>query len=350
MSQPHDGHRTFLPFGNPFRMIFPKRSYLSPELVALRTSFEQTLAESLRKLKPKDISDICSLSWLRHAMSFLSETHNNIKSLITDLELPVSHWQEKWIDIYLDSSIKLLDICTAFSSELSRLDQGQVLLQYLLHALNSSRDSSQQVKKTETTLSEWMQQIESRSPKLEDCFSILQGLAGTVYSSKIKNSDKGKVLMRALYGVKVVTVFVCSVLTSVLSGCSKPLITLVVPNKYLWAEAFNDLQADVLKENISHISREKATVLRELGAVENCVKRLCALINTVDEKEEEMWHDSVSELAEAAKLLSLGLDDLSKQVDDFFRIVLMGRDALLSNLRVSDDVTMQESGDEVARV
>lgn len=362
MSRPHDGHWTFLPFGNPLRMIFPKGSYLSPELCLLLSSFEQTLAENLKKLNPEDVADIWSLSWLRDALDFLSETHNNIKSLITDLELPVSDWEEEWIDVYLDSTVKLLDICIALSSELSRLDQGQILLQYVLHDLDTSSNSSEELKRVQSTLSDWMQQIDSRSPRLEEGCVILQGLAGTLYSAKVKNSAKGKVLMQALYGVKVVTVFVCSVFVSALSGSAKPLISLDVPDKFIWAEAFNDLQADVFKEIISQASREKVMRLKELGDVENCVKRLCSLSDSIGKEDEILeetssacnngtarWQESVTQLTECAERLSIGLDCLSKQVGDFFQIVLMGRDALLCNLRISDEVTMQDNNSVAER-
>nr|KYP64226.1 hypothetical protein KK1_018817 [Cajanus cajan] len=71
------------------------------------------------------------------AMQTLCESHNDIKTLITELELPVSDWDEKWIDVYFDISVKLLDICNAFSSELSRLSRGHLLLQCVLHNLGS---------------------------------------------------------------------------------------------------------------------------------------------------------------------------------------------------------------------
>lgn len=368
MSQPHDGQRPSLPFGNPFRMIFPRGSYLSPKLLVLLSSFEQPLAERLKKLRPEDISDIWSLPWLSKAVKFLSETHESIKNLITDLELPVSHWEDKWIDTYLDGSIKLLDICIALSTELSRLDRGRLLLQYALHQLElSSNDrSSEKLERVQTTLSDWMQLVDSRNPKLDDCCLALQGLAGTLYPTKVKkNSAKGKVLMRALHAVKVVTILVCSILTSALCGGSKPLVRLVVADKFLWAGAFNDLQADVFKGIMGQISGEKVIALKELGAVEECVKRLCSMCDSLDREEEEIveqasnvcdedsvmvescngrkerWRESVSELAEASDRLSVGLDQLSKQVEDFFQMVLHGRDALLCNLAASDDVLMQ---------
>lgn len=364
MSQPQDVQRSFLPFGNPFRLIFPKGFYLSPKLVSLLTTFEQSLAESLRKLKPKDISDIPSLSWLRCAMEALSETHINIKALITDLEFPVSDWEEKWIDVYLDNSVKLLDICIALSSELSRLDQGQVLLQYVIHILDSPGNlpSLEQLKHSNTTLSDWIQQINS-SPMHERSSVVLEDLLRTLYSAKVKNSAKGKVLMRALFGVKVVTIFVCSVFISVLGDCSKPLTVLNVPNKFLWAEAFNDLQADVSKGITCQIPGKK---VKELEVVIQCAERLCDLNESLgcmgkevssrsngitpekvileissSQEENRNWQESLSELAEGTKSLSHELDLLSKQVGDFFQIVLSGRDDLLCNLRVTDDVIMQ---------
>lgn len=352
MSQPHDGHRTFFPSGNPFRMIFPKGFYLSPKLIVVLNSFEQKLAESLKKLKPEDISDIWSLSWLSQAVNFLSEAHDSVKTLITDLELPVSNWDDKWIDAYLDNSVKLLDICIALSSELSRLDQGQVLLQYVLHQLGLPGDepSHEKIKQVQTTLSDWRQVIESRSPKLDGCCLALQGLAGTLHSEKVKNSSKGKVLGRALYAIKVVTIFVCSVFTSALCGCSKPLITLIVADKFLWADAFNDLQADVSKSIITG----QVIVLKELGAVEKCVERLCPCNNETQMAESgddqiESGRGSVAELAEVSEMLSAGLDHLSRRVGDFFQIVMEGRNALLCNIGGSDGAPMEDvvSGDEL---
>ncbi|EHA8591534.1 Protein BPS1, chloroplastic [Cocos nucifera] len=382
MSQAHDGQRTFFPFGNPFRIILPKGSHLSPNLLALLNSFEQTFAESLKKLKPKDTLDVFSLSWMRHAMESLSEAHTNIKTLITDLQFPISDWDEKWIDIYLDSTIKVLDICIAFSSELSRLDQGQLLLRYVLHVLDfsSTSPSSEQMKQANASLHDWMKEFSSKSPKLENCSSILQTLAQTLYLMKVKNSAKGKVLMRALYGVLVMTIFICDVFTTALSGCSALSMDWHVSDKFLWAEAFSDLQGVVNEEIRSQFSSRKVTILKELDAVEKYAERLHALTSCVNDKDEtllqsswqkeetllqsdgigheeigtlakiidqeesERLQDSISNLAEGTERLADGLDILSKQVRDFFQIVLTGRDALLSNLRVSN-ATQESSVD-----
>ena len=55
---------------------------------------------------------------------------------MTALELPVSDWEDKWIDVYFDISSKLLGICNAFSSELSRLNQRNLPLKCALHNLD----------------------------------------------------------------------------------------------------------------------------------------------------------------------------------------------------------------------
>ncbi|KAJ6809739.1 UPF0496 protein 4-like [Iris pallida] len=355
MSRPHDAQRTSLPFGNPFRMILPKGSYLSPKLLALLNSFEQTLAENLRKLKPENSSDVLSLSWMRQAMKSLSDTHSSIKTLTTALQYPVSDWDEKWMDVYLDDSVKLLDICLALMSEISRLDQCQVLLKYVLHILacNVTSPSSEQLKRAHSSLHDWMQQVHCRSPKLDSCFAILEELASTLHVAKVKNSAKGKVLMRALYGVKVETIFISSIFAAALSGCSKPLANLQVSGDFLWSHAFNDLQAAVNGEVRNLFLQGKQVLFKELEAVNAYAKNLHTLIIVVHKESDnannclestlenpivqvDSWKEPAANLAKGADSFALALDLLSKQVDDFFELVLSSRDTLLSSLRISD--------------
>jgi len=279
MSRPHDGHRSFFPVGNPFRMILPRGAHLSRKLTAVLTSYEDGLASSLRKLKPEAASNVLTLSWMKLAVDCLSELHTKIATLITELELPVSDWDEKWVDIYLNSSVKLLDICIALSSELARLDQGQLLVQYVLHVLDSGNQvpSQEQLKRAEASLKEWMERASERSPRLDNCLTALQELSGNLCLMKVKHSAKGKVLMRALYGIEAVTVFICSVLVAVLSGSSKPLVEFDVPEKFGWSKAFNDLHKAISEELSRQLSRGRVTAVKELEEVEVCARQLHAL-------------------------------------------------------------------------
>ncbi|GMP61355.1 hypothetical protein CsSME_00023851 [Camellia sinensis var. sinensis] len=351
MSRPQDPHRTFFPFGNPFKMMLPKGSYLSPRLLELLNNFEDALAERFRKLKPKDREEVLSLSWMTLAMELLCQTHTDIKSVITKLELPVCDWDDKWIDLYLDNTVKLLDICIAFSSELSRLNQGHVLLHCALHNLGAS--PSNQFVKACSSLDGWRQHISSKNRRLENCFGILDSLTETLNQPKVKKSAKGKVLMRAMYGVKVVTVFVCSIFAAAFSGSANKLVDLQVLESCLWAESFVDVQTYVNGEIRNIFSSGRVTVLKELEAVDTNVKKLYPTIQDgVGPIEVEALQNCTSDLGKRADMLSRGLDLLAKQVDGFFQIVLTGRDALLCNLRVDGGVPdpMRETDNVEGRV
>uniref|UniRef100_A0A0A9DID8 Uncharacterized protein n=1 Tax=Arundo donax TaxID=35708 RepID=A0A0A9DID8_ARUDO len=288
MSRAHDGHRSFFPVGNPFRMILPRGAHLSPKLTKLLVWYEDGLALSLRKLKPEDASEVLTLSWMRLAVDSLSELHANIATLITELELPVSDWDEKWVDIYLNSSVKLLDICIALSSELARLDQGQLLVQYVLHVLDSGSTvpSQEQLRRAEASLKEWVERAGMRSPRLESCSAVLQELAGNLCLMKVKHSAKGKVLMRALYGIEAVTVFICSVIVAVLSGSSKPLVEFDVPEKFGWSKDFSDLHTAISGELRCQLSGGSVVAVKELEEVEAYARKLHVLTSTAHLEEE----------------------------------------------------------------
>ncbi|XP_058754645.1 protein BPS1, chloroplastic-like [Vicia villosa] len=332
MSLSQDPPRSFFPFGNPFRMISPKGSKLSPQLLAVLGAFEESLEERLKKLIPKNKDEVASLSWMTSALQALCESHNDIKTLMTDLELPVTDWDEKWIDVYLDISVKLLDMCNAFSSELSRLNQSRLLLQCTLHHLGSS--SSDQLFRACSSLDGWSQHMSSKNPRIEKCGSILDNLVESSDMPKVKKSAKGKVLMEAIYGVKVLTVFVCSVFATAFSGSTKNLMDMDVADHYSWAPAFKVLQ-NLINENIRvRFSSGRFTVLNELEAVDLSVRELYpniqGLVHTI---EKESHAKTVEKLGRAMENFSQGLDLLAKEVDGFFQVVLSGRDALLANLR-----------------
>ena len=335
MSKPQDLHRPSLPFGNPFRMLLPKGAYLSPKLLELLNAFEESLAEKLRKLKPANVGEMLHLPWMKSLMESLCEIHSEIKTFITALDLPVNDWEDKWIDAYLDNSVKLLDICIAFTSEISHLKQGQLVLQFALHNLKG--DSSKQFLKADSSLSEWRQHIASKNPRLEKSFGIMDSLAETLDLPKIKNSAKGKILMRAMYGVKVVSLLVCSVFAATLSGSAKKLMDVHVSETYKWAGAFTDLQIFVNTE-LKNVNMTGMVVVKELQDVDATVKKVCAYIEDGAVPIEALgFQSSKEDLEKSVEIFSNGMNLLGKEVDSFFQILLTGRDALLSTLRIGGD-------------
>ncbi|XP_038877787.1 protein BPS1, chloroplastic-like [Benincasa hispida] len=337
MSRPQEPHWPFFPFGNPFRAISPKGSKLSSRLVFLLATFEDSLAERLKKLTPKSENDILSFSWMELAMNLLCETHNDVKTLIEELGFPASDWDEKWLDEYLNVSVKLLDICNDFSSELSQLNQGHLIIRCALHNLEST--SSDQFVHAHSSLDAWNQHISSRTSRVESS-TILDCLEESLDLPKVKNSSKGKVLMHVLYGVKVVTLFICSTFASALSGSSKRLLPTNVSDTFRWAHAFTELQKNVNMEIKKIYSSGRCTALRDVDAVDESVKKLHSMIqgNMDGCMKVEEFQKLIVDLRREAEKLTQGVDHLTKQVDGFFHIVLSGRDALLSNLRASETV------------
>ncbi|GER26445.1 hypothetical protein STAS_02099, partial [Striga asiatica] len=350
-SPSREPQKTFLPFGNPFRTILLKGSLSSKHLDLLNT-FEDTLTTKLRALKPAKPEQVLCLSWMKNATRSLCETHADIKILITALELPVQNWDEKWIDIYLINSTKLLDTCLAFTSEISRLRRAHLYLTCAVHDLKIS--SPKKLIEARSFLDEWSQCIRAKNPRLDGCFSIMEGLAKTLDDvPKIKNSSKGKILMRAMFGVKVLTLFVCGTFFAAFTGSGKKLIDLRVPESCSWAEAFADLQNFVNAEIRKEYSRGVFTVLREVEEVYSLINTLLYPIvkdgvgKTVEAEMvltkivldlQELDEKLYSGLNE--KLYS-GLNELAKEVDGFFKVILSGRDALLCNLRFVGEVSVE---------
>ncbi|GMH31313.1 hypothetical protein Nepgr_033156 [Nepenthes gracilis] len=334
--------RSPFPSGNPFRKMLPKGSDLPSRHLALLKEFEEKLADKLRKLMPKGEDDILSLPWMKLSLQLLSQTHDDMNSLITELKLPVCDRDDTWVCLYLDNSANLLDLCNAFISELSRLSQGQLLLQFGLHNLDPT--GSINLVKARTSFHSWMQHIGSSNPRVENCSSIILELVKLLVLPKPLNSSKARVLMHALYGVQVQTLFVFGVFTAAFTGSPQTLIDLPVPKANLWAEAFVDLQTSVNQEIRELVSSERNFILKELEAVDSIVKGLCPMLDGAAEGDEAL-RKSATELQKRAERLSEGLDLLSREVDGFFRIVLSGRDCLLSELRkgIVLSCTMQES-------
>lgn len=352
MSRTHVGHHASSPFGNPFRLVFSKGPNCSPKLLNLLNSFEQSLAENIIKLKPNDTSNFLTSLWLRQAIDALLESHSEFRALISNLEFPASAWDDKWIELYLEDSLKLLDVCIALISEVSRLEQQQILLRYALQILNGcgSQPSREPLQRAGDALHDWMEKLYSRSPKLEKAQSILQGMVGTLSLPKVKNSPKGRVLTRALYAVKIETMFISGVLVAVFSGCSKPLMDMQVSNDFVWAAAFNDLQSIVNRELRSRPMSDKPVMLKELGEVDECSRNLHAMMVIITQKkkvEKEIAMDDdfeevrrceqpISDLTKTATYLAHELELLGKKLNGFFELIMSGRDGLLSSLRIAE--------------
>jgi len=145
---------------------------------------------------------------------------------------------------------------------------------------------------------------------------------------KVKKSGKGKVLMRALFAVKVKTLYLSGVFAAAFSGSSKDLLFLTVPDELPWAKPLIQTQNTINGEIKNIFLSDGFTVLKELDAVDANVKKLYSNLENGSKPEElDSFKISAADLAK-------GLDLVTKEVDCFFKIVLSGRNALLGNLRL----------------
>ncbi|CAN6292957.1 unnamed protein product [Urochloa humidicola] len=137
-----------------------------------------------------------------------------------------------------------------------------------------------------------MERASERSPRLDNCLAALQELSGNLCLMKVKHSAKGKVLMRALYGIEAVTVFICSVLVAILSGSSKPLVELDAPEKFGWSKAFNDVHKVISGELSKQLTRGSVAAVKELEEVEVCARQLHALTSVaqLEDKNASLAH------------------------------------------------------------
>lgn len=222
-------------------------------------TFVISLTRKLKQLKPKILKNMINRLWMQRAMAVLSATHAYLKSLITYLQFPTAEWDEKWMDEYLDDTVKLLDIFLSLNVEISKLEYFQLLVHYALHLLEFSYGvwSNDKLFHVKRSLQELKEKMDSkgktgantqRNSRIENCIVILQRMRKSLQFGKVKSSSKGSVFLRAMYGVKATTIFLCSVVASTLTGHSGPLIELHIPYQFLWSTTFMSLQRGINDE------------------------------------------------------------------------------------------------------
>lgn len=330
MSRSEGPHRGFLPIGNPFKMMMHKSSHLPSTVL---TAYENNLAERFRQLKPNNPNDVISFTWMKSALGSICDTLGDISKLIVDLELPICSWDIKWVDMYLDNSLKLLDFCSAYGTDIVRQRFGYVMLKCALLDLES--DSPQKLMQASSSLHKWRQyQSCYDNSKLQDCCDVICKLEETLDLPKIKNVPKAKDLVRAMYGLKVQTMFIFSTFVAAFSTSPTTLVDLQVPKLYLWQESFTDLQA-VMNGEIKNIyASGEFSPLIELRIIDQNVKKLYPLLRDgLGEVTQEVFNGYCSNLMESNEKFLIGLDELKSEVDHFFKVVVGGRMALLNNFQ-----------------
>lgn len=143
-----------------------------------------------------------------------------------------------------------------------------------------------------------------------------------------KISTVQKAVLRTIYTVGLVTVFVTGVAVSALYGL--PGIPKVrVPAEFVFADLLNNLQTAVIDGG------ERRLVLTEVdGVCKSAVVLREVIDGGVTVEKGERLKSAVKEMKTATDVLSCGLDGLADGVNEMFRNVLSTRNGVLENYRV----------------
>lgn len=330
--------KSTFPSFSPFRTAGKRTPAIDYDSIC--TSFDESI---LRRLKPLAISTSSlpsiTLSWLSLAVEFVSTTHAEAQALISKITSGSHDDGSK--AVYLDYSVKLLDICNAISSDLEKLRNRRLLMSFVIRLLQVSDESPvpapEKLKKASDSITEWNNStrdvpkrrgFENRDPE-----ALIRDLAAVI--SKIspprgKSTNVGKAVLRTIYAVGLVTIFVAGVAVSALQGVSE-IVNVRVPAEFLWADSVNGLESWIFRGG-------RKVVLTELDDVATRASGVRDLIVAVDIEAKKLpLRNAVKELETSTNGFSEGLDRLGNGVSDMFRNVMSTRNVVLENFRVGSD-------------
>uniref|UniRef100_A0A5B7BY23 Uncharacterized protein n=1 Tax=Davidia involucrata TaxID=16924 RepID=A0A5B7BY23_DAVIN len=314
---------------------------------SISRSFDENILNHLKTLSSISNPPSISLSWLSLAVDFLSSTHAEAQALISKLRSSSGSLDDS-LALYLDDSVKLLDICNSITSEIERLRRRRLLINFVLHLLDFSGNGCEipkpeKLRRARDSLSDWENNSRGSAKRLgfqtRNPESLIRDLAVSLGNApRGKVSSVGKLARRTIYAVGLATVFVAGVVVSALYGLPE-IVTVRVPPEFLWADSFNGLESAIsAKVKRRFFEAEKKGLVEELDDVEKRVSGvrdvIDALLGDGDHNDvKERLENAVQELETVTERFSNGLDRLSNGVNGIFHTVLSTRNGMLENCR-----------------
>lgn len=306
-------------------------------------SFDEKVTLHLKSLTPASDSSIISLSWMSKAVSFLSMVHFEAQDQISNLRSESDFHQA----LYMDYSLKVLDLCNLISSAVQQLTERRLLMNLSLRLINSSSQnpSPDKLKKAKDALTRSVSHTQETSKeKSLRAKALIEELTFAINSLPIgKTSSAKDLIRRTLHGLGVLTIFVATVLVSVMYGQSDA-VEVRVPAEFLWADSVTGVQTkifELLKPKQASDGAEKKGWLLEL---DDTAKRAAAVFDVLDEvvsggdgdggeKHGARLENGVKELGNAAAKFSDVVDELTNGVNGLFNGVLKTRNGVLDGVR-----------------
>ncbi|KAJ6909991.1 hypothetical protein NC652_020868 [Populus alba x Populus x berolinensis] len=296
------------------------------EFDLISQSFDESILRRLNNLCNSRSSVTINFSWLSSALAFLSFTHNQAITLLSNPKLTDS------LNFYLDDSLKLLDICNSIASEIERLRHRRLLLKLALHLFNNNNNSedAEKLRRARASLTDWDNNLKGpryeSSKNLEHLVIDLAFMLKEVPRGKISSDER--IVRRTIHSVGLVTVFVAGVVVAALRGSTELGVAVRAPSEFLWADSFN-----ILNSAISAESGKKRHLLEELDDVEARLREVIGVMDDAGGEKGESLNGAVKELERVTETLGEGLERLSNGVNEVFNTVMSSRKEMLERMR-----------------
>lgn len=308
------------------------------------TAFDSELASQLDELKSADDAGYLSSRWVCRAAGTVLSTHAFVEAFVPDLRQALADGETKWLDEYLDDSVKLLDVCNALREAITDMKNYHVYVELALHTLEKGSIGEAQLRRAKKALSkctdalkrrdEDVNHLGQRRSKLESCSSMLRRMGEKL---NLEDSTKGN-FFAVLYGAQVTTIFICGVLTAALSfKPRRPLSSIWVAGQSPWAFALSSLQQRVKEQVDRKKAKGASALLEELDKTDMAVRCLQGHVEKLlNAKVFPLSQHQVGEVRQAAESLrdcsidlGQGLDPMELHVGEVFNVLVTSRVALL---------------------
>ncbi|KAG6763903.1 hypothetical protein POTOM_031350 [Populus tomentosa] len=307
---------------------FNKQKKTKKEFDLISQSFDESILRRLNALCNSHSSVTINFSWLSSALAFLSFTHNQAITLLSNPKLT------DYLNFYLDDSVKLLDICNSIASEIERLRHRRLLLKLALHLFNNNSEDAEKLRRARASLTDWDNNLKGpryeSSKNLEHLVIDLAFMLKEVPRGKISSDER--IVRRTIHSVGLVTVFVAGVVVAALRGSTELGVAVRAPSEFLWADPFNILNSAISAESTR--PGKKRHLLEELDDVEARLREVIGVMDDAGGEKGESLNGAVKELERVTETLGEGLERLSNGVNEVFNTVMSSRKEMLARMRV----------------
>ncbi|MCO5584470.1 hypothetical protein L7F22_038398 [Adiantum nelumboides] len=307
-------------------------------------AFELELNAQVEQLKSTDDAGYLGIRWLCRAMEMVLSTHSSAEALAADLWQALTHGDNKWLEEYLDHSIKLLDVCLTLKEAIAEVKSYCAHVKLALRALEKGMMGEIQLRRCVKALKKCMEALKrkeeavnhlgQRRSKLENCSSMLRRMGERLNT---EDASKGNFFM-VIYAAQVSTIFICGLLSSALSfKPRRPLSSICIGGHAPWSFTLSSLQQRVKEQIEKKKSKGANVLLDELEKTDMEVRNLHSRAEKILEaKCFPLKKVKILEVRDNAKLLQAsfmelqhGLIPLESHLEEVYRNLLSSRIALL---------------------